>query len=199
MNEANLSVERMAASGSRPQGLSSVKSTFLGYTLSMDEQSTHQVEAQTDSANSRRSGPFSWFPWFILALVIYALSLGPVRKLEEEGVIRSAVPCTIYAPIDTFCIHHFPTPQRCYFAYLHLWHIHVVKLTGNRTFKFAPPPESERSKKISPSERIERMSGTEEAATSSFSSFINNANLQRALDCGSREPGDTSANQHSKP
>jgi hypothetical protein len=98
------------------------------YILSMGDPSTHQPqpEPQVDPSDSKRRGIPGWFLWFLLALVLYPLSTGPVRKLEEKGLIRSAVPGTIYAPIDTFCFAHWPA-RRCYVAYLRLWHIHGVR------------------------------------------------------------------------
>jgi hypothetical protein len=109
--------------------LAAVKSSFLGYTSLMDETSTNQVEAQTESTTSKRPATVTWLLWFLLALLLYVFSVGPVNRLEQAGLIPYAVVRTVYAPIESFCLAH-PSAFRCYFWYLHRWRVYLINI-GN--------------------------------------------------------------------
>ena len=87
----------------------------------MDEQSTHQVEAQTDSADSRRHGTFGWFLWPAAVLLIYCLSVAPALKLMRAGILPEPVFRTVYAPLTALCLRS-TTAGRFFSWYIELWH-----------------------------------------------------------------------------
>jgi hypothetical protein len=66
----------------------------------MDDQSTHQVEAQTDSKHQSTATRFLLLPIF---LVVYLLSIGPAAKLTDKGVLPMPVFMTLYSPIIRLC------------------------------------------------------------------------------------------------
>src|SRR5262249_20960993 len=96
---------------------------FFGYTLSMDEQSTHHVESRTEAASSTRRGGFGWCFWAAMFLVVYFLSIGPVERLDRNGILPPSF-IAIYRPITILCWYSKPA-QKFYHWYIELWCPHI--------------------------------------------------------------------------
>ena len=92
----------------------------------MDEQSTPQVEAQTESSEPKRSIGLGWFLWPPVALLLYLLSFAPALKLTEVGILPEPVFLIVYTPINVLC--HYSAPAGRFFSwYLELWRTHAAK------------------------------------------------------------------------
>jgi hypothetical protein len=94
----------------------------------MDEQSTHQVEPQVDSYDSKRSGLAVCLFWAVGILLIYILSIGPVVNLAVKAYTNAAIAnksrpkvlpaiSTVYYPIFRVCDACHPA-GRCLNWYL---------------------------------------------------------------------------------
>src|SRR3974390_3138344 len=94
----------------------------------MDERSTHQVEGQIDSPASKRPSFTRWFLWFLLALVLYVLGVGPVNRLEQAGLIPYAAVRMVYAPVENFCLAQ-PFAFKCHVWYLRrCWRVYLINI-----------------------------------------------------------------------
>ncbi len=85
----------------------------------MDTQSKDR-STSAESAEPRRGGG-NWFLWALIFFVAYVLSIGPVTKLTDNGLLPRAAVELIYAPINFLC-NHFPPIARFFYWYLYkLW------------------------------------------------------------------------------
>jgi hypothetical protein len=83
----------------------------------MDEQSTHHVEAQTDS---KHLGFLGWCFWASIFFLVYFLSSGPAAKLADKGLLPKRM-LTVYSPLYRLCSLSDST-ERFYFWYITLWY-----------------------------------------------------------------------------
>jgi hypothetical protein len=98
-----------------------VKSSLLGYALSMDSQSTDQLEPQTDSSEPKRREILGWLLLPFILVLLYALSVGPAMRLMEEGHLPGWPVLNFYAPLDSATRVYEPA-HRLLVWYVNVWH-----------------------------------------------------------------------------
>src|SRR5215472_719304 len=100
----------------------------------MDEQSTHQAqpEPQVDSPDSKRSVGLGWVLWPVVALLLYALSVGPALKLASSGAIPLNPVMSIYSPLFSSGRAFHPA-QQCLDWYLAKWHVVSLETPSGST------------------------------------------------------------------
>jgi hypothetical protein len=74
----------------------------------------------TVGASGERGGHGFW-PWLIVLLpVVYVLSIGPVAKMSEAGLIAEATCRVIYAPL-IILDRHVPGVEHFLDWYMQMW------------------------------------------------------------------------------
>jgi hypothetical protein len=87
----------------------------------MDDQSTHQVQAETEATDSKRGIGLGWFLWPFILVLLYALSVGPAMRLMEEGHLPGWPVLNFYTPLDRVTRVYEPA-HRLLVWYVNVWH-----------------------------------------------------------------------------
>jgi hypothetical protein len=67
---------------------------------------------------------YRWWKWLLAPVVVYVLSIGPVMKMTDAGLIDTGTWCAFYSPLLDLC------ESNTYLNLLLVWYFHAWRIDG---------------------------------------------------------------------